>query len=68
VTAAPLLELVPDWEDFLRLSSQDELKLLQRHERSGRPLGNEGFIQQMEQSLGRILRPGKPGPRKKKKV
>ncbi len=67
VVAAPLLELVPDWEEFLRLSTEEELKVLQLHERTGRPLGSAGFIEKMEQSLGRILRPRKPGPKKKKK-
>ncbi|MCF6238160.1 MAG: transposase [Candidatus Marinimicrobia bacterium] len=67
VSVAPLLELIPDWEDFLRLSTEEELNVLQLHERTGRPLGSAGFIEKMEQSLGRVLHPQKPGPKKKKK-
>ena len=61
----PLLNMVPDWKSFLHLSSDDELDLLHRHERTGRPLGNNNFIETLEQALNRILRPQKPGPKKK---
>jgi putative transposase len=33
---APLLSLVDNWNDFLTLSTEDELKTLRKHERSGR--------------------------------
>ena len=62
---SPLLNMVSDWGEFLRLSSSDELELLRLHERTGRPLGSIGFVEKMEQSLGRVLRPLKPGPKKK---
>ena len=62
---SPLLNMVSDWEVFLRVSSADELKVLWLHERTGRPLGSTGFVEKMEQSLGRVLRPQKPGPKKK---
>lgn len=65
---APLLELVPDWRSFLKLTSLDEVDLLHLHERTGRPLGKGGFIDKLEIELGRILRPQKPGPKKKAKV
>jgi len=41
---------------------------LQQHERTGRPLGNDTFIDKMEQTLGRVLRPQKTGPKGKPKV
>ena len=65
VKVAPLLDLVSDWSSFLSLSSEDELDLLHRHERTGRPLGTPGFIETLEQTLGRVLKPQKPGPKKK---
>ncbi|MCK9172870.1 MAG: transposase [Desulfuromonas thiophila] len=65
VSVAPLLELVPDWRGFLQLSTSEELDLLYRHERTGRPMGDSGFVEQLEQALGRVLQPQKPGPRKK---
>ncbi len=64
VNAAPLLGLVGNWATFLALSSVEELELLHRHERTGRPLGGEPFLDQLEQRLGRRLRPQKPGPKK----
>lgn len=64
-SVSPLLELVDDWSDFLKLSSESELDFLRSHERTGRPLGSDGFVEHLEQQLGRILRPQKPGPKKK---
>lgn len=64
VKVAPLLNLVPDWSNFLALSSEDELDLFHRHERTGRPLGASDFIETLEQTLGRALQPQKPGPKK----
>ena len=65
VKVAPLLDLVSDWSSFLSLSSEDELDLLHRHERTGRPLGTHGFLETLEQTLGRVLQSQKPGPKKK---
>ena len=62
---APLLEMVPNWQDFLQLSSPDEVDVLHRHERTGRPLGGQGFVDQLESTLSRTLRPKKPGPKRK---
>jgi len=63
VKVAPLLAWVADWRDFLTLSSEEELEVLHLHERTGRPLGDEGFITKLELLLGRVLRPQKPGPK-----
>ncbi|KJR96648.1 MAG: transposase [Desulfobulbaceae bacterium BRH_c16a] len=64
VQVSPLLELVSDWRSFLKLTPQDEIDMIHRHERTGRPLGAEGFIEKLELTLDRILRPKKPGPKK----
>jgi putative transposase len=62
--AAPLLEVVGDWPAFLSAEvSADELAAIRRHQRTGRPLGDDAFIDRLEARLGRKLRPGKPGPR-----
>ena len=61
----PLLALVPDWKSFLQLMDTAEVKVFQRHERTGRPLGEDGFIKTLENKLNRSLRPKKPGPKKK---
>lgn len=54
---APLLGMVGDWNNFLRLSSEEELGVLRRHEKTGRPMGSAGFAEQLESQLGRVLRP-----------
>ncbi|GEM_PF-2757267 len=33
------------------------------HERTGRPLGGQDFIERLEERLGRFLRKRKPGPK-----
>ena len=71
VKAAPLLERAGcDWKDFLAGGLEpDEAELLRRHERTGRPLGEAGFIEHLEKALRRVLRRQKPGrrPRRKRK-
>ena len=64
VQVRPLLDLVPDWRSFLMLTPEHEVDLLHRHESTGRPLGEDAFIDQLEIAASRILRPQKPGPKK----
>ncbi|MEK6543092.1 MAG: transposase [Elusimicrobiota bacterium] len=62
VKVAPLLDLTEDWGTFLRQPTADgQNALIELHERTGRPLGNEEFIQKAEAILGRPLRPQKAG-------
>jgi len=68
VRTRPLLHMVGDWREFLSEDpAPDDLRLLRRHERTGRPLGNDQFIQRLEESCGQILRTRKPGPKSKVK-
>ncbi len=68
VTVKPLLEMVPDWQGLLDSGfSEADTQALRRHERTGRPLGNESFIQHLEHKLGRNLAPQKGGRPKKAK-
>ena len=64
VKVAPLLEMVGNWSSFLSLSPAAELDLLHRHERTGRPLGTDAFLERLELNMGRTLKPRKPGPPK----
>jgi putative transposase len=64
VKVSPLLELIPDWHSFLMLTPPQEVDVIHRHERTGRPLGGAGFIEKLEIAFDRILRPQKPGPKK----
>ena len=63
-----LHEMIDDWKEFLRVTpSEQDIKMLQQHERTGRPLGSDGFLTRLEKSIGRLLKPKKPR-RKPKKV
>ena len=67
VKVLPLLDQVEDWSTFLSQGSgKTERDLIQLHERTGRPLGNPGFVERLEKSLGRKLTRGKPGPKPKR--
>ena len=65
VKVEPLLSIIGNWRDFLSLSSTDEMSTFRKHERSGRPLGDEAFVDNIEALLARTLRPQKPGPKRK---
>ncbi len=69
LSKSPLLrEMIDDWKEFLRVTpSEQDIKMLQQHERTGHPLGSDGFLTRLEKSIGRLLKPKKPG-RKPKKV
>ena len=68
VRVKPLLEMVGNWRDFLLSGvSGEELDRIRRHERTGRPLGNDGFVERLKQALGRILQRHKPGPKREHK-
>ena len=43
----------------MRLSSEKELKMMKGHEKTGRPLGSNSFIDKIEHAVGRVLRPSK---------
>ena len=66
VKAEPLLSIVPDWRDFLASDiSEDEYERLRQHERTGRPLGGDTFVEKVEKLTSRSLTKQKPGPKKK---
>lgn len=68
VKVAPLLDVVKDWRGFLSTAAPEkELKALRRHEHTGRPLGNERFVDKLEGILGRLLHRQKPGRKKENK-
>jgi putative transposase len=54
-----------NWREFL-LSPVIENKAeeLRRCERTGRPLGDNGFLERLENELNRVLRKQKPGRKK----
>lgn len=66
VKVAPLLKIAGDWRLFLAgAEAEEEMNDIRKHERTGRPLGSQGFIEKLESVLERLLKRGKPGPKVK---
>jgi putative transposase len=64
VKVRPMLERVSDWPEFLNQEvCRSDVDALRRHNRTGRPLGNSGFLARLEKTLNRRLTPLKPGPK-----
>ena len=64
VRVKPMLELCPDWREYLASSTEDlAVGLIRSHTRTGRPLGDKRFVERLEQKLGRVLSPQKRGPK-----
>lgn len=63
-TVRPMLERIEDWQAYLRAAGTDEeLESLRTNSRTGRPLGDERFVEELEQLTGRALKRRKPGPK-----
>jgi putative transposase len=68
VKVAPLLAMISDWRVLLNSARPEgELKELRSHGRTGRPLGDETFLDRLEGLVGRVLKPQKGGRPKKQK-
>jgi putative transposase len=64
VKVSPLRNIVRNWRAFLAEGvSVGDVEKLRRHERTGRPLGNDGFITKLEKTLNRRFQKQKPGPK-----
>ena len=60
---------IRDWASFLAENiSETELKLFKEHANTGRPLGDDAFIEKLEKITGRTLKIRKRGPKSKKRV
>jgi putative transposase len=68
VRVEPLRERVQDWRQFLaEVLPTEEVELLRRHARTGRPLGETAFLDRIERMLHRVVRPAKRGPKPREK-
>jgi len=68
VKVSPLLAMAGNWRRLLTSGlSEEELKRLRAHERTGRVLGDDDFLKRLEKQLGRVLRRQKPGPKQSSK-
>jgi putative transposase len=67
VEVGPLLAMVGDWHGLLDSALREEgLKELRGRGRTGRPLGDESFLERLEGLVGRVLKPQKGGRPKNK--
>ncbi|MCP2619699.1 transposase [Candidatus Aminicenantes bacterium AC-334-K16] len=61
-----LTSLVKDWSAYLQgEDKEDDLRVFRSHEKTGRPLGSEKFLEKLEMITGRKLKKGRPGRPKK---
>lgn len=70
VTAAPMLDRVDDWTQYLRGGSDGAVEInrvISKHSRTGRPLGSQHFVEKLELLTGIRLAPRKPGPAPRKR-
>lgn len=58
-----LLSLAGDWKTYLQEAQAYTGNDFEKHERTGRPLGDESFIEKAERLLQRDLKKKKPGPK-----
>jgi putative transposase len=70
VSLQPMFNRVDNWQSYLdEENSEENIKNLHQHSRTGRPLGNAKFIGKLEAMLGRKLAAGQRGrPKKNEKV
>jgi putative transposase len=64
VKVSPLLQMVGDWKLFLRDTDEEDANRIRGHERTGRALGSDSFLESLESSLMRAVKPRKAGRKK----
>jgi putative transposase len=57
--------MIGDWKLFLRDSDEEEANKIRGHERTGRALGSDPFLESVELSLMRAVKRWKAGRKKK---
>lgn len=63
VNAQKLIDLCGDWKEYLQQAVADTEVDFKKHSSTGRPLGDDSFIERAEKLLNRDLRKKKPGPK-----
>ncbi len=62
VTVLPMLERVNNWPDYLLAEDQaKQFERIRQHSGTGRPIGAESFLTDLEILTGRTLKRAKPG-------
>ncbi len=66
VTEKVVLKIMPDWASFLdRPMDTQEMDSIRLHLQTGRPRGSDGFLDAVEATIGRTVRPQKRGRKPK---
>ena len=66
VGPCPLTEEISDWKSFINQEDPPEMiKQIRKNLITGRPLGDDAFIEKLEKITGRIFKREKPGPKPK---
>jgi len=67
VNVSPMLERVPNWQAYLDIDLDDStIQTIRTHSQTGRPLGEDSFVDMLELRLDKVLRPLKQGRKPKK--
>lgn len=62
VTVQPMLDLVGNWQGYLDSSDDAEsIDIIRSHTKTGRPVGEDHFLKDLEKRTGRRIRRKKPG-------
>jgi len=61
VKVEPLLEMVGEWRQFLDDADEEAAAKIRGHERTGRALGGDLFLDRLEDALQRNVKPRKAG-------
>jgi len=66
VNVSPMLDRVANWQTYLESDLDDAtMNALRMHSKTGRPLGDESFVDMLELKLDKVLRPLKQGRKHK---
>jgi putative transposase len=64
VTVKPMLDRINNWSDYLgEKMDAEKWERIRKHGNTGRPLGDDDFIDVIEKKVGRCLRKQRPGPK-----
>jgi len=66
VNVQPMADRVSNWAEYLDMRPDDaEIDRISKNSRTGRPLGSDSFVSQLEALTGKKLRPAQRGPKLK---
>ncbi len=66
VKVQPILQRTSSWTEILASGEEAIFDDIRQHERTGRPLGSEGFVKKVSALVGRDLRKKRPGPKRRR--